>query len=173
MRLALATSGETGTGEWVDIAGLLVPEEEVTRLIDQIERGAISTPCVMNDTFRAWKEHHEAWTWNWAASRLQREAAIDVRVVTACRLVEFLGEWKEAVVTLDRLMYEDARKEFTLKSRVGFGIDGTEETRHSDFEQVRGEFDDHPAVRGILDHIQRKGDLYDALVKKIQTIKNE
>jgi hypothetical protein len=169
-RRALLPAGDIGVGEWVDIAGLLVPEEEVTRLIEGVERGEITTPAVMNDTFRAWKERYDEWAWNWVAARLEGETGIDVRRVDAARLEAFAGEWKEAVVTLDRLMYEDARKEFALKSRVGFGVDGTEETSLSDFENVRGEFADHPAVRGILEHIERKSRLFDAVRDKLQQI---
>ncbi|MDR1415376.1 MAG: DUF4954 family protein [Odoribacteraceae bacterium] len=170
-REILAPTSEAGTGEWADIAGLLVPEEEVGRLIAAIERGDITTPGVMNDTFREWKQRYDEWAWNWTVSRLQSEAGIDLRDVLPARLEAFVGEWKEAVVTLDRLMFEDARKEFTLKSRVGFGIDGTEETRLSDFENVRGEFDDHPAVRGILEHIERKSRLHDTVRDKLARLR--
>ncbi|MDR2130333.1 MAG: DUF4954 family protein [Odoribacteraceae bacterium] len=169
MRLALAF-GEGGTGEWVDIAGLLAPAEEVARMIEGIEKGSVASLVLVNDMCRAWKDRYADWTWHWTVSRLKSEAGIDVTDVTVERLVEFIKEWREAVVALDKMMYEDARKEFTLKARVGFGIDGEEEIRQSDFENVRGEFDSHPTVKNILEHIDRKNRLFETIMEKLQRI---
>jgi len=44
-------------------------------------------------------------------------------------------KWKKSVIDLDRMLYEDARKEFTLSSMTGFGIDGGPEIKKLDFEQ--------------------------------------
>jgi hypothetical protein len=165
------TPGAVGAGEWVDIAGLMAPKEEVEALIEGIERGEIASLARVNETFRAWKENYPRWTWNWTAARLASEAGMDVANVTVDRLLSFVGEWRDAVVALDKMMYEDARKEFTLRSRVGFGIDGEEETRRSDFENVRGEFDAHPTVRNILDHVEKKRKLHDTITKKLENIK--
>ena len=46
--------------------------------------------------------------------------------------------WKESVVKLDKLIYSDAKKEFDLNSKTGFGVDGNEEQKHQDFESVHG-----------------------------------
>ena len=159
-----------GEGEWVDIAGLMAPKEEVNRLIEEIEEGRAASLDLINNAFREWKERYPEWTWNWTAARLRAEAGVDVSTVSAARLREFAGEWRDAVVTLDRMMYEDARKEFALRSRVGFGIDGEEETRAEDFENVRGEFDNHPTVRNILEHIERKERLFEKVSEKLQLI---
>ena len=54
------------------------------------------------------------------------------------------------------MIYEDARKEFNLASKTGFGADGDKEQKESDFEHVRGDFESNPFVRSVLDHIQAK-----------------
>ncbi len=45
--------------------------------------------------------------------------------------------WQEAVVGLDKMVYEDARKESPV-SMTGFGVDGSHDEMKQDFEQVRG-----------------------------------
>jgi hypothetical protein len=170
LRGVLAPTGG-GTGEWVDMAGLLVPKEEVSRLIEEIEGGGVASLVEMNERFRAWRESYPRWTWNWCVSRLASEAGIDVTRATATTLLPFVERWKEAVVALDRMMHEDASKEFTLKSRVGFGIDGEEDTRLSDFENVRGEFTAHAAVKNILEHIERKKRLFETVREKLHELK--
>ena len=37
---------------------------------------------------------------------------------------------------MDRFLYEDARKEFSMSKMIGFGVDGTNGAREEDFAQV-------------------------------------
>ena len=71
---------------------------------------------------------------------------------------------------LDRRLYEDARKEFNLSSRTGFGIDGDEEIKKLDFEQVRGDFESNGVVYAIQEHIIRKSALGDELIRRMKAI---
>ena len=68
------------------------------------------------------------------------------------------------------MMYEDAKKEFTLKSQVGFGIDGSDSTKTKDFENVRGDFESHPDVKSILEHIAKKQNTAHIVVEKLKKI---
>jgi hypothetical protein len=68
------------------------------------------------------------------------------------------------------MLYEDARKEFTLSSMTGFGIDGGEEVKKRDFEQVRGEFESNSVVAAIQDHIKLKSALGDELIERMGRI---
>ncbi|MDR1381000.1 MAG: DUF4954 family protein [Tannerella sp.] len=156
-----------GTGEWIDMAGLLAPKDRVVRLIEGIENGTVTSLGEINGIFHEWNGHYLRWSWNWIASRLKSEEGIDVESVSAGQLAAFVGKWKEAVVKLDRMIYEDAKKEFTLKSQTGFGIDGRDRTRISDFENVRGEFTSHPAVTEILEHIEKKSRSADTVMAKL------
>ena len=70
------------------------------------------------------------------------------------------------------MLYEDARKEFTLSSMTGFGIDGGEEIKKLDFEQVRGDFESNSVVAAIQDHIKQKSALGDELIERMKRIRN-
>ena len=80
-------------------------------------------------------------------------------------------KWKKSVIDLDKLLYEDARKEFTLSSMTGFGIDGGEEIKRLDFEQVRGAFKSNSVVSAIQDHIEQKTALGDELISRMKSIR--
>ena len=56
--------------------------------------------------------------------RDEEESGITVNKLTADDVIDFVERWKKSVIDLDNLLYEDARKEFTLSSMTGFGIDG-------------------------------------------------
>ncbi len=167
MRRAIAPDGNEGSGEWVDMAGLMVPKEKINWLVNEIENGNITSPDDLNNIYHNWMGQYFHWAWNWIVPKLLSEAGLNVETVTAKQLEGFVDEWKNAVVTLDQMMYEDARKEFTLKSQTGFGIDGEEETRMSDFENVRGEFTSHPAVTDIIEHIEKKSGLAKKVKEKL------
>lgn len=79
--------------------------------------------------------------------------------------------WKKSVSDLDKMLYEDARKEFNLSSRTGFGIDGGEDVKKLDFEQVRGDFESNSVVSAIQDHIKQKAALGDELIERLNEIK--
>ena len=85
-------------------------------------------------------------------------------------MIRLVERWKKSVVSLDRLLYEDARKEFTISSMTGFGIDGDEEVRKLDFEQVRGDFDSNTVVAVIQEHIKQKSSLGDKLIERMRRI---
>ena len=80
-------------------------------------------------------------------------------------------EWKDAVVTLDRMLYNDAKKEFDLNAKTGFGVDGDESVKSRDFESVRGRFDSNPFVCEVLNHIDRKTKLGDAMIGRLDRMR--
>ena len=66
------------------------------------------------------------------------------------------------------MIYEDARKEFSLSMMTGFGADGDEKQRQEDFMQVRGSFfESDPFVASVKDHIRDKSALGDTVLEKL------
>ena len=83
---------------------------------------------------------------------------------------DFLDQWQEAVVRLDRMVYDDARKEFDLNSQTGFGADGDRQQAEADFEEVRGSFESNSFVKAVLEHIERKSELGNKMRNKLAKI---
>jgi hypothetical protein len=86
--------------------------------------------------------------------------------------VKLLTKWKESVIGLDHMLYEDAKKEFRLDSMTGFGMDGNKAAKKLDFEKVRGNFDDNDFVKEIISHIDRKTVLGDRMIEHLLQIQN-
>jgi hypothetical protein len=171
MRRLLAPSEKNdGAGEWIDMAGLIVPKEIVSSLVKSIENDSITSLCEINKVYHEWQDNFYKWSWNWIVNHLNAEEGIDVKTVSVDQLILFVEKWKKAVVRLDDMIYEDAKKEFTLKSQTSFGIDGKDKTRISDFEHVRGEFTNHPAVTEIIEHIEKKSKLANDVINKLQKL---
>jgi hypothetical protein len=172
LRQKIRPHSEEGTGEWIDMAGLIVPKQKVLDLVDQIEKSRINTFDELNQVFEDWHLQYYQWVWNWSARMFQSELNMDLNQIDQSTLLNFIEEWKKAVISLDEMMFNDARKEFTLKAQTGFGMDGEDEIRNVDFEQVRGAFEQHPAVCDILAHIDKKKDLAKRMTEKIEKLKN-
>jgi hypothetical protein len=167
----LAPDKSAGNGEWVDLAGLIAPQRMVDKLLDEIESGKLSTLEAIEEEFRNMHKSYYEWEWIWACERLEKEIGKPVNEITASDVLSMVEKWKKSVIDLDKMLYEDARKEFNLSSRTGFGIDGGEDVKKLDFEEVRGDFESNSVVSAIQDHIKQKTALGDELIERINEIK--
>ena len=166
----LAPDRSHGSGEWVDLAGLIAPKKDVDKLLDDIESGMISSVEVLAKSFIGLHNSYYRWEWTWACESLEEEAGISINKLTAKDVITIVKKWKKSVIDLDNLLYEDARKEFTLSSMTGFGIDGGAEVKKLDFEQVRGEFESNSVVAAIQEHIKQKTALGDEIINRMKRI---
>jgi len=57
--------------------------------------------------------------------------------------------WKINSIKLNNMTMKDAGKEFDANSKIGFGIDGDEETRDQDFVAVRGDYETNKFIIGL------------------------
>ncbi len=94
--------------------------------------------------------------WTWARDHIGKEFKCQLDSITPETVIPIIETWKKAVVDLDEMLYEDARKEFRISAQTGFGTDGGEDERSRDFGEVRGEFEQNPAVMAIREHIRKK-----------------
>lgn len=167
IRARLKPETQIGTGEWVDIAGLIAPKSEVDKLVDAIESGQVKRLDEINDVFAVMHQNYYNYEWTWAYNKIEEFYGIALGEITAKEVVRIVNKWKEAVVGLDGMIYEDARKEFSLSSMTGFGADGTRLEKELDFGQVRGVFESNPFVTAVLKHIEDKTALGDELIGRL------
>jgi hypothetical protein len=171
LRQRLAPDSQTGMGEWVDLAGLLVPLQAVDALLNKIESGKIKSLDKLESTFIDMHVSYNDFEWTWASKKIEREESKKISEFMAEDVIRIIEKWKKSVVFLDKLLYEDAQKEFSLSSMIGFGIDGGDEIKKLDFEQVRGKFESDRVVTAIGDHIKQETALGDKLIGRMKMIK--
>jgi hypothetical protein len=104
------------------------------------------------------------------AGVLQQRLGKSIDKITAADVIELTTRWKEAVVELDHKLYNDAKKEFADIAQTGYGLDGNEQTKHSDFAQVRGVFEKDSFVSEIEKHIAGKTKLGDELIGRMEKL---
>jgi len=160
-----------GKGEWTDLSGLIAPKTELESLFDEIESEKIDLKQIQS-RFATMHAEYYNYEWTWAKEKLEAHWNKKMADVTCEEIIDLIELWKKSVVQLDKLIYDDAKKEFNLNSRTGFGVDGNEEQKQKDFESVRGSFESNPFVLEVLNHIRIKTELGDTLIAKLKSICN-
>ena len=169
---ALQPDTDIGVGKWIDLAGLFAPEQIVEGLLGDIESGKVDTLEQMDDTFRSMHENYYTYEWTWAVNILQQKLGKTIEQVTAKDVIDLTNEWKTNVVKLDRMLYADAKKEFAATAQIGYGLDDSENAKHSDFEAVRGTFEKNSFVSEIEKHITEKTGLGDELINRMKKLRS-
>jgi hypothetical protein len=157
LRLALVPSAEFGAGEWMDISGLLAPEDAVCSLMDGLMSGNLYDIEAVNRQFAAIHRDYYEYEWKWAYRAIEEYYDVDLMNISVDALMELVGRWQTSVVGLDNLVYEDARKDFCL-----------------DFLQSgRLSFEKNPFVASIREHIRTKMELGARTLKILRELKQE
>ena len=169
VRKALRPDSKIGSGDWVDLAGLIAPKSEVTRLLNDIEAGKLNLEAIQERLVEM-HAHYYSYEWTWALEHLEQVWGCDVEHVTLAQIRKTVEEWKAAVVNLDKMVYNDARKEFDMNSQTGFGVDGDRDQAQADFEEVRGSFESNSFVKAVLEHIETKSKLGDKVLEKLEKL---
>lgn len=170
IRSRLRPDTEVGAGEWVDISGLIAPKSEVDRLITAIESGEVNRLKDINACFAEMHSKYYTYEWTWAYQKIEEFYGLKPEEMTAQDVIDIVLMWKDAVIGLDKMVYEDAKKEFSLSSMTGFGADGSRREKKQDFEQVRGDFESNPFVTAVLKHIETKSALGDELINRMKKL---
>ncbi len=167
IREQLKVDTPTGSGEWIDLSGLIAPKSKINDLLTQIENKELSLDDIQ-DSFEKIHQKYYTYEWTWAKDKLEEYWGKTIDQVECEDIISMIEKWKYSVVRLDELIYEDAKKEFDLNSQTGFGVDGDEKQKHKDFESVRGSFDKNPFVLEVLRHIKVKTELGNNTIAQIK-----
>lgn len=167
IRQYLKPDTEIGLNEWSDIGGVLVPRSEIDKLINDIETGKINQVEEINAVFERLHNDYYSLEWTWAWDKIQKYYGLSLDTITSKDIIDIVNRWLTVVIDLDKMIYEDAKKEFSLSSRTGFGVDGDRNQQKTDFEQVRGVFEENAFVEVVLKHIDTKTKLGHSMIERL------
>ncbi len=159
-----------GKGRWIDVAGLICPLQALEVILKDIEDENIKN---LDDLQQRFIDLHLSYydiEWTWVAWLFEKMEGKKVENITPKEFILLVEKWKKCVVDLDKMIYKDAKKEFSLSTQVGFGVDGNEEARRLDFASVRGDFETNDTVKEILEHIERKTQLGDRVIQEMKVV---
>ncbi|MDL2222109.1 DUF4954 family protein [Parabacteroides sp. OttesenSCG-928-N08] len=170
VRERLLPDREEGSGDWVDLSGLILPKSALEQLLLRIEKGETASLKEIEQFFRWSHQHYYSLEWTWAYEMIEQYYGLKLSTVNKEEILNLVRQWQDCVVRLDEMLYEDARKEFSLTSMIGFGVDGSEHEKLQDFEGVRGDFENNPFVASVKEHIVVKRALGDELIDRLHDL---
>ena len=170
LRSALQPETECGPGKWIDLSGLFAPDQVVQKMLCDIETGTIRTLEQVAGAFKSMYDNYPMYEWAWVANVLQQILGKKIEEIVPEDIIELTSRWKTSVVDLDHQLYADAQKEFIAIAQIGFGLDGDETTKNSDFAEVRGTFEKDSFVAEIEKHISSKSELAETLIKRMEKL---
>ncbi|MCI7728369.1 MAG: DUF4954 family protein [Bacteroidales bacterium] len=170
LRTRLLPTSNIGNGEWVDLSGLIAPKSIINEMIVSIKADKYTA----DELYLRFTDIHEKYydyEWTWAYDKMLEHIGKSIENITVDDIKSIVNEWINAVTTLDKMLYNDARKEFNLNAKTGFGVDGDDEIKSMDFEKVRGSFEKNQFVQECLNHIERKTNLANETIALLNSIK--
>ncbi len=150
LRKAFVPRSQYGDGEWVDLAGMIAPGKAVEDIVSDVESGRTSDLEILNERISSLHSEYYHYEWRWACKAMEDYYGFRLSELTADDLSRLVRRWMDSVVALDRLLYEDARKEFSLSGMPDFESD--------------------PFVRSVKEHIEVKSSLADQVLEKLDSI---
>jgi len=167
---ALHPDTQLGKGYWVDLSGMLCPHEALLQLLVSIEDGTIQSLEEVNAGIAMLHKNYYNYEWTWAIDELEKFYGKKISELKPDDIICIVKKWQESVLGIDQYLYEDAKKEFSMSKRIGFGVDGQNGARELDFAEVRGEFESNDTVKTIQLHMKKKEKLGNEIINMMLKI---
>ncbi len=149
----LLTQDEPESFEWVDICGLLAPASSIEKLVSLIEAQEITTVAGVTDHLRTIYDEYDANKWDWLSLLIEKIFSTSINDLSKDQFIQIVNDWKTNSTKLNKMVIQDAQKEFDQNARIGYGIDGDDAIREQDFDEVRGKVETNSFIKGINDAI--------------------
>ena len=105
-------STDTGTGKWTDLSGMLMPESEEKRLIDDVKNGRLETIRQVLQRFSEIHGNYEEYRWTWAYQLMCNYYGLDI--ITADDAERIRQDYVTARRAWIAEIRKDAEKEYQL-----------------------------------------------------------
>jgi len=150
-------------GHWIDMSGMFAPTEVVENLLASIREDQLKSLDDLTDKLRDIHEDYDKNAWAWCVNLIEKNLGIKFKDITKQHIIQIINDWKENSLQFNGIILKDAEKEFSEKSRIGYGIDGDEDVKNKDFEAVLGKFEENKFVIELKEESEtikkRTGDL--------------
>ena len=168
IRKGLTVPTDRWSEAWIDAAGLLASPARIDLLTAAVEKGEVSG---LADFERRLDLLHAAYAkdaFEWCISLAAHRRSTKPGELTAGHLREIISEWKTACLKLNNMILQDAGKEFSASSTIGYGRDGGEEERRADFEAVRGSLEGNAFVQTLRRESENVAGRAEKLLKMLE-----
>ena len=167
----IENTDSAGTGKWLDLSGLLVPEKHINSLLNDIETGKLNTIESIIEKLKSLYNDYNKYKWSWAAEKIRNIMKNQKELSNTEKILKIVNDWAGACKKLNSLILNDAEKEFSEESRLNYGIDGDGKTRDADFDAVRGTFQTNSIVGELKKQQEITNQIAEEWINKIKSLR--
>ncbi len=167
----LTAQGTDGSGKWVEICGLFSPASKIDELTDSVKSCKIKSVDELSENLASIYQNYDKYAWIWCSSLISRQFGDRPENLPIDSLIQIITDWKTNAVKLNNMIMKDAEKEFDPGSKIGFGIDGDVNTIDSDFQAVRGTYNNNKFVISLQKESQEIEDQANRLISVLNRYK--
>lgn len=151
--------------EWIDLAGLILPESTLQSLIDSIEDGDIEDIAAVQAGLRTIDTNFTPDEWRWCIRLLEERTGKEFAEISREELMQVVNDWQESTLKLHHMILNDALKEYDISAQIGYGINSSEAVKQADFQAVRGT----PEENGFIRELKETGQQVENQSQKVIT----
>jgi len=169
----LTTKDHTGTTYWSDMAGMIICQESLSNLIEEIENNQLMSSQDITLKISSINNNYDKFSWNWCTVQMADYLGHSLETVSIAEINHFIENWMKITQKLDQYFLEDAEKEFSMRTKISFGIDGDTSIRELDFNAVRGYSATNSFINKIHVHLSDKTIMYNTAKEKLSKLLKE
>jgi len=166
----LQVSADAIGEEWIDICGLLCARESAQQLLTALASGKMDSLEVLDSALQTLFEAYTESNWAWCRELIEQRSEKGFGQLEKEDLIDLLNTWSSKLKRLNNMILNDAQKEFDPNSRIGYGIDGDEDTKKRDFAEVRGDYESNAFVTGLQEETERVEQTARNLIQMLQNL---
>ncbi len=152
----LTPRDDAGTGEWTDLGGMIIPRLRIEELCSLIEDGTLRTHEAIEAHLRDSFDRYADDELSWVIAAVERKRHKPLSQFSAGDLLGIVRHWIAAERELFEVRLTDARKEFSVHAKTGYGALSGADVQDEDFLQVNGTLDGNPAVISLKETLEEK-----------------
>ncbi|MCK4749362.1 MAG: DUF4954 family protein, partial [Bacteroidales bacterium] len=154
LRKMLSPGNVNMSDQWIDMAGMIAPDRAIQELCKDVKSGKINDLDELLAGLKRIHDSYESYSWDWTTRILTDMYDVDIKNIDDSQLIELVSNWETESIKLDKMILNDAAKEYDVTSKIGFGIDGDQSEADLDFEAVRGTPEENKFISGIHQEIE-------------------
>lgn len=130
-----STDRYDGSGRWIDLAGQYITRLETERILDDVDRGVLTTTDAIDNRLRVFFVHYDDYAHSWAE---QAYASLLGHPPTLQEMREAIEAGRNAHEAMRRTTESDRKRDCSMDMAVSYGLDCASETeRRDDYYAVR------------------------------------
>ncbi len=151
--------------EWIDVLGLICRKDKIEAFEEKVIAGKIDSVDNVLKALKDLNAVYESDAKDHAMAFIVQLLEKTPAEIDKEDLKAVLADGAKAFVKLNKLIREDAIKEFDPGAQIGYGIDGDADTVKADFEAVRGDKETNSFIVGLQEESDNVTEKWVELIK--------